>query len=30
MTIMRSHIVRKETLADAAQILGLEKWLRVG
>ena len=30
MTIMRSHIVRKETLADAAQNLGLGKWLRVG
>ena len=27
---MRSHIVRKETLADAAQNLGLGKWLRVG
>ena len=30
MTIMRSHIVRKETLADAAKNLDLGKWLRVG
>ena len=30
MTIMRSHIVRKETLADAAKNLDLAKWLRVG
>lgn len=30
MTIMRSHIVRKETLADAAKNLHLAKWLRVG
>ena len=30
MTIMRSHIVRKETLADAAKNLDMAKWLRVG
>ncbi len=30
MTIMRSHIVRKETLAKVAENFGLAKWLRVG
>jgi len=30
MTIMRSHIVRKETLAEVAGNFGLAKWLRVG
>ncbi|MBC78458.1 MAG: ribonuclease III [Chloroflexi bacterium] len=30
MTIMRSHVVRKETLAESARNIGLAKWLRVG